>query len=98
MINRIRRILMHTAWIMLAAAMIGHFALDQKYVSSPRHPEPDSGRIAPYEISGTTVFITEPQRNILRLLVIVQILSAIAFVGGFVTLKIWPDSGKDKSR
>jgi hypothetical protein len=68
MMTQWRRALVRCALLALFVAAFASVALDSSYVAYPRTPDPSIGRIAPYEVKGVVVYVTEGQRAVVSLL------------------------------
>ena len=54
-----------SAAIVLIVAVFAWGILENTYVSYPRSPDPQDGRIVPHEVKGIIVYIAESQRDLL---------------------------------
>lgn len=65
MFLKIKKIVGVSAAVVLITAVFAWGILENTYVSYPRSPNPQDGRIVPHEVKGIIVYITESQRDLL---------------------------------
>ena len=88
--NRLRKAVLGTAALILVCAAMLHGPLDNVYVTYSRNPDPENGRIVPYEVKGVVVYITKDQSELLTWLWRIEIVSGVIVLASlFSTLK-WP--------
>jgi hypothetical protein len=65
MFLKIKKVVGVSAAVVLIVAVFAWGILENIYVSYPRFPYPQDGRIVPHEVKGIIVYITESQRDLL---------------------------------
>jgi hypothetical protein len=65
MFLRVKKILLISAAVVLIMSVFAWGILENTYVSYPRFPDPQNGRIVPHSVKGVIVYITESQRDLL---------------------------------
>jgi hypothetical protein len=59
LIDKIRRIILNGAGLLLAAAIGLRAVLELIYFDNPRRPDPATGRTVPYVVKNVTIYVTE---------------------------------------
>jgi len=62
--QKIFRVIGACAAIVFVASWFWTGLLDNEYITWPREPQPQIGRIVPYGVKGITVYITEHDREV----------------------------------
>lgn len=65
MFLKVKKFIVVGAAVVLIVAVFVWGILENTYVSYPRSPDPQNGRIVPHAVKGITVYITESQRDLL---------------------------------
>ncbi len=65
MFLKVKKIIVISAAVVLIMAVFAWGILENTYVSYPRSPDAQSGRIVPHAVKGIIVYITESQRDLL---------------------------------
>jgi hypothetical protein len=64
MFLKIKKIVGVSAAVVLIMTVFTWGILENTYVSYPRSPDPQNGRIVPHEVKGVIVYITEGQHDL----------------------------------
>ena len=65
MFLKVKKVIVVGAAVVLIVAVFAWGVLENTYVSYPRYPDPQNGRIVPHAVKGIIVYITESQRDLL---------------------------------
>jgi hypothetical protein len=65
MLLRFKKIVVIIAVIILIAAVFAWGSLENIYVTYPRSPDPQQGKIVPHAVKGIVVYITQSQSDLL---------------------------------
>jgi hypothetical protein len=62
---KVKKIIVASAAVVLIVAAFAWGSLENTYVSYPRSPDPENGRIVPHTVKGIIVYITKNQNDLL---------------------------------
>jgi hypothetical protein len=80
-LSKIKKIILASASVVLIVAWFAFGLLENSIlVNSPRVPVPQDGKTVPYAMKGTTIYITENQRDLLSWLIWIAIGSGMIVV------------------
>jgi len=91
--TRFRRVLLGSAGLVMLATSLVNFILDSRFVTYPRHPDPQAGLTEAYEVKGVIVYVTGRERSMIRYLRYVQLPAVALILVGLIANQIWtPES------
>jgi hypothetical protein len=80
MFLKVKKTIVGSAAVVLIMSVFAWGILENAYVSYPRSPDPQNGKIVPHSVKGVIVYITESERDLLSWLTWVGIGSGVIAV------------------